>query len=634
LRQKTPGCLGRRHQSLFSSKFRIAHIERNHLVPADNVHYEPEEKRFTACFASITLDHNYLSSQTAPETLETYLSTLPEERRRFLALCRPHGDFTEKLALDLTHQAIKERRLFEIAPDGGLSEGKGTFGVVLAQGEIELWEVAGPVDGDPDTSNSKRSELAGYAASLELILLIVTILPLERTTKMHTKTWIDSSAAGRHLSNLLANKKTRISYPHDPDLLSHIQWLWQRLSMVKHNIGWVKSHQDSKAPYHQLPRNAQLNILADSLATEFLTNPQTTRYRPKANPFFFPSCRISLTVNGQRVTAFPQEAIRFHINGTRLRQHYQKTNRHWEDSVWKTIDITGLGSALKSTAIPKRFQICKMMHGWFNTGQQRTKIDPLALGTCPCCGDPCETFEHILMCRDPRMRATRYNEMILLRSTIVTKLGGSHAWLTLHQCLLFWIHNNLDPPSTVILKQSLPAKFMPILSQAITEQTKIGWSMAFRGFLSSTWLHAQLLEHPRSTITGLRRQWLQQIIKANWRVSLALWDTRNGILHSTQANVQQIRESLIDAKVRLIYLSQDTFAATDQILFDLPLEIRLQKSSRDKRHWLSLVARYHPTTIAGRIGNQPLITQFFGTSVLEQPNNQRHPKYRFSVNSS
>ncbi len=29
------------------------------------------------------------------------------------------------------------------------------------------------------------------------------------------------------------------------------------------------------------------------------------------------------------------------------------------------------------------------------------------------------------------------------------KLGGAHAWLTLHQCLLFGIHNNLDPSYTV-----------------------------------------------------------------------------------------------------------------------------------------------------------------------------------------
>jgi hypothetical protein len=152
----------------------------------------------------------------------------------------------EEEALRLTQKAINNRLLFEIAPDGGLRDQRGTFGVVLAQGNIELWEAAGPVDGDPNSSNSKRSELAGYAASLELILLIISLLSFDNVPVMHTKTWIDSSGAGRHLSNLLSSSKQKTTYPHDPDLLSHITWLWYVLTMVKHNIGWVKSHQDSQ----------------------------------------------------------------------------------------------------------------------------------------------------------------------------------------------------------------------------------------------------------------------------------------------------------------------------------------------------------------------------------------------------
>jgi hypothetical protein len=38
---------------------------------------------------------------------------------------------------------------------------------------------------------------------------------------------------------------------------------------VKHKLSWVKAHQDSSRPYDDLPRNAQLNVLADEQATAF-----------------------------------------------------------------------------------------------------------------------------------------------------------------------------------------------------------------------------------------------------------------------------------------------------------------------------------------------------------------------------
>ncbi len=63
-------------------------------------------------------------------------------------------------------------------------------------GEDELWEVAGPVDGDPTTSNSKRSKLVGYVASLELLLMFTTLLSLQDPSRLYTQMWIDSSSAG------------------------------------------------------------------------------------------------------------------------------------------------------------------------------------------------------------------------------------------------------------------------------------------------------------------------------------------------------------------------------------------------------------------------------------------------------
>ncbi len=79
---------------------------------------------------------------------------------------------------------------------------------------------------------------------------------------------------------------------------------------------------------------------------------------------------------------------------------------------------------------------------------------------------------------------------------------------------------------------------------------------------------------------------------------------------STLGAGMTIREYTTNSKVWLIYNLQDTFARTDQMLFDLPLERRLLQTQQQKKNWLSLVSRYHPTTNARRVGNQQLITKF------------------------
>ncbi len=95
-----------------------------------------------------------------------------------------------------------------------------------------------------------------------------------------------------------------MKYPHDPDMLAHIQWLWSELQQVTHQLAWVKSHQDENRRFEELPRNARLNILADELATMYLQEATASAQRPKSNPHFFPTSRVCLIVKGQRVTTW------------------------------------------------------------------------------------------------------------------------------------------------------------------------------------------------------------------------------------------------------------------------------------------------------------------------------------------
>jgi hypothetical protein len=143
------------------------------------------------------------------------------------------------------------------------------------------------------------------------------------------------------------------------------------------------------------------------------------------------------------------------------------------------------------------------------------------------------------------------------------------------------------------------------------EQEQIGWNLVFRGYVSTAWVVAQHQEHPSATIQGLRQQWLKPVIRELWVAVISQWEKRNEILHSLNPTSMLIKESATDAKIRTLYLVKDTFAHSDQVLFNIPLNQRLRLPQRAKKQWIALASRYHPTTTARRKGQQPLITKFF-----------------------
>jgi hypothetical protein len=600
-----------RQKSAFHKTFQVVAFSLHNRIPADSVERHPNDSFFTAKFDHRTPQHDSPFKKVVPAiTCYEYVKQLPPERQRFFAWSQPRGNESD-FVINTIRNAIKEKSLLDLAPDGGLMNYRGTFGVVMARGSTDLWEMAGPVDGDPETSNSKRCELAGYAASLELLLMFTSIIQPAPDQKLHTQTWIDSSGAGRHLSNMLLRRKTKRKYPHDPDLLAHVRWLWSQLPNVTHKIRWVKSHQDRDKPFSDLPRNAQLNVIADGLATAFAKKELAQRHNPMENPLPFHACAISLIVNGQRITSYPKEAIRFHINGTRHRQYLQQLRPQWTDQIWNTIDFATIGLAFKSLSVPKRIQTSKLLHGWLPTGHKRHQMDSLALSNCPCCNLEDETQEHIITCRDHRMRAARFKALTTLRSKIVTTKGSSTTWTILHNCLVHWSETKEPPSIDRMVLHIKDPRFVPQIRRAMQEQEQIGWNLVFRGYVSTAWVVAQHQEHPSATIQGLRQQWLKPVIRELWVAVISQWEKRNEILHSLNPTSMLIKESATDAKIRTLYLVKDTFAHSDQVLFNIPLNQRLRLPQRAKKQWIALASRYHPTTTARRKGQQPLITKFF-----------------------
>jgi hypothetical protein len=579
-------------------------LSRDNLTPADVV-ATPEylDAKYH--------QHSMITSgdpQIPITTQEEYLVSLPPVRRRLLAQIQ--GSESRIVPFQHTRLLLSNDR-WECGSDGGLYEGMGTMGYALTVKGTVIWKGSGPVDGDPTTSSLRRSELFGFAALLELLLMIKHVNPsLHQRPKdsIEVTVWIDSASAIKQISNIIAGHKPRPAWPNDADILAHIRWLVKQSALYRITPRWVKAHQNTETPLEQLPLNAKINTLVDELATCYRSTVIATSLRPRSNPLFFPASRISLIINGQRTTAQYNASIRYHINGTRLRQFLQLT-RGWADNTWNTIDFQGMGYAYKKQSPTGKRHATKLLYGWNNTGSQRIKIHPQADARCPRCQETPETQDHVFQCQDRRANVTRYNALVALRSHIATKVGGTTTWTAFTTCLAKWMENKPldDEPSSVT---SLKTHFREVLLLAIKEQTIIGWKYAARGLLSRNWTQAYAMEK-RCSKTAAQQQWLSQVITGLWSVHQKMWTNRNDTLHSTNPVSQIIKASTIDSQIQQMYELQSTFAQPDQRLFQLPLEQRLKSNTRSKRYWLVLAARYRATTSQRLAGSQYKMTHFF-----------------------
>jgi ribonuclease HI len=217
-------------------------ILRDTLVPADLV---SSSVALDAAFAA-----NGSPNRVTPFISSSldYLASLPPVRRRLLA--RISG--TNGLALSKHHEKLLLAcHKWDCGSDGGLANGIGTMGFAITVSDTVLWRGSGPVDGDPTTSSSRRSELFGFAALIELLLYVLHTYPsLNRrpTQSIEVCVWIDSTSAIKQINAVLQNMPPRPAWPNDADILSHIRRLLALQTPYNIKPQWVKAHQNTETP--------------------------------------------------------------------------------------------------------------------------------------------------------------------------------------------------------------------------------------------------------------------------------------------------------------------------------------------------------------------------------------------------
>ncbi len=415
----------------------------------------------------IKIREDHLADESVQEgpSLNSQLEGLPKYQCRLLrnvSLCA---------SVEEVWKASREKKKLTIVTDRGLKDNRGTFGWTLSTADnLKLYEGSGPVDGPRDFANSTRCEIAGLVAPV----LLLTLLASHWGTRFKCKfRWVcDSKSAISNVQKHTSGPQYSRIQPSNVDLLSQIFTLKAELGKLV-EPKWIKGHQSTKlVPSKDVARNNR----ADELATSYREQHRTSQSQERID--HVPEARVSIRIKGIIQIGQVESCLRFHINGYHMRCYLQ--HRHeWPDDVWDTIDLTVLGQFCRSLTPSNHTAQAKCMNYQRHTGLQRYRVakvkDP-TLRICPCCLNVDEDDDHVLLCEG---NPGRENAIRVLRRTLDSATNQSPITV-FGKMLMGWLAGR---DHTVEL-QEYPIKHHDWMVAAVTQQQRIGWSAAIRGFLS------------------------------------------------------------------------------------------------------------------------------------------------------
>jgi ribonuclease HI len=281
---------------------------------------------------------------------------------------------SEQIATDLdVWKAFRSKRRLEIITDGGLKDHNATFGwKIILPDRTVLFQGAGPADGPIETESSTRSELFGFAAPMLIIDQLSKWWGITHRCKFR---WlVDSQAAIKQVKDI-RRKATLPRY--QPDNVDILTTLFHAIKDCRRpiTIDWIKGHQDDDAPYDELSRDAQLNIEADQLATDYY---REIGGKSRSKLQHFDPTQVSVSINRNRLPGKIEASIRFHVNGTVLKEYIGKRNK-WNAETASWIDWYTFGLNFRTLTPKAKLQHMKLVHdiqplGWKSIKSRNPKI--------------------------------------------------------------------------------------------------------------------------------------------------------------------------------------------------------------------------------------------------------------------
>lgn len=470
--------------------------------------------------------------------------------------------------------------------DGGHRTKYGSFGWVISDGRYILWKGWGPAVGHP--MQSFRAEAYGRLAAVCFLRRFIEFYAIElpslatadnisiALSYTDSKSLLDRLV--KHATRHVDSSFDRLQ--NDSDVIFEIA-ATEKAAGININGAWVKGHQDDTMDYADLPFSAQLNVLADELATHALTEHED---RGNPHPMLpLPSTGVYLGLDeGGLVTSRERGLIQRRIPETEMRD-FLMDKYEWDMEIWNMIDWDAFKSARSGLRKGQGKFVIKWTTKWLAVSR-RTQRYGQGDAKCKQCGLE-EDYDHLIQCPQRSEWRDRF----------ATRLDS------------YLKKQDTEPAIRTLIRDGFKEWMLGI---PYRDQTKfqsnrenLSWHHAARGYFHKGLTKEQeryyrvmenrhKCEAPDSIKPKYRskdgysgHQWMTKLIRFIWKELQELWTSRNTSVHGDGIQSQQERENLIRT-VETLYNTSTALCQHDRVIFDVPREEIQQLRTSDLRIWV------------------------------------------------
>ena len=180
---------------------------------------------------------------------------------------------------------------------------------------------------------------------------------------------------------------------------------------------------------------------------------------------------------------------------------------------------------------------------------------------------------------------------------MLNKLKQSHTSIHIVQAL----EDNLSDHLSTENRRKYIAPFIETsrfqqVRNAVIHQNIIGWGNFTRGYISSKWRQCQTAQVSTNKRSHMA-QWGCLLVKLTLELHLQIWNDRNQAIHGkTVAESRLKARAAVLQRVKDIYDHPPRLASRFQQITQVPLDIRLCRSTQQLKDWLHRVQHHQKVT--------------------------------------
>ncbi len=272
------------------------------------------------------------------------------------------------------------------------------------------------------------------------------------------------------------------------DLFQALGSIHQEMLETNLHYEWVKSHQDSKFPWHLLTSEEQLNTVCNTLANKVVGRALGEPTFP-TGPSLLPFEHSAVLINNIKITSNGAPQIRFLLGRVDAKKFYTKAINQvkgsnkgglgWSAEAFNTADWEATAKDILGR--PEGFQLwlSKQAIAVCATQKNTARIQDILDDRCPNCGKRGEDNHHLNRCTDPGC-------VCLFRDGVRKLTKWMQRGNQTDTELAFWIREYLLPRGQVRMANLATLRPMLAALREVAESQDIfGWIELLHGKVST-----------------------------------------------------------------------------------------------------------------------------------------------------